>query len=347
MSVNKSWAYLHPVGPEKITAWAITQERKKYGGRPLRGEYWSTHKPPHRKPMIQRQLNGGATTFFVYKHGEDAASGDGGESLTHRLLKEAIASLSGTTLKLGSHGEHPITITHGEMEREILTPEGPFRADAYLRFTSQSLLGLKWSGELYIEVHHTHAVPPDKQKSLRAARIPVVEVPVLKLFEYPYADEDTSDPREELHVRRLQNMLQKGFLIGNVISNPSSLEYLEMQLPKLRQDLASAEKNNAHATALLAEVSSEKAALRDTIAALTRQHNEAQTGMQIMGNQITERTARIAELTQLLADAESDKNDLKGELRSTTRAYWACLALLAGTLGLCLFLLFGRTVAGE
>jgi hypothetical protein len=51
MSVTKSWAYTTEFGFERITAWAITQERKKYGGQPLGKTYWSTHRPGQRKRL--------------------------------------------------------------------------------------------------------------------------------------------------------------------------------------------------------------------------------------------------------------------------------------------------------
>lgn len=344
MTVTKSWAYRHPVGSEKVTAWAITLERRKYGGEPLGDIYWSTHKPPHRKRMKQVQRKSGAT-YFAYIDSEDAAGGDGGESLTHRLLKEAIAGLAGTKLKLGAHGEHDVVVTHGEMEKEILTPEGPYYADVYLRFTTESLLGLKWSGEMYIEVHHTHAVPPEKQKSLREARIPLVEVPVLRTFEYPYADEDTTDQREESHVRMLQRMLGGGYLIGNVISNPSSLEYLEMQVPRLRRELTSAEERNVQTANRLEETTKENASLREAIAVITRQRNETREMLDGLGKQFSQRNTKIDELTQSLTAAGATHADLEAEVLSSNRAFWMCVALLVVTAGLCVFLAFGGTAA--
>lgn len=71
MSVGKSWAYLDEFGPDWITAWAITQERAKYGGRSLGKTYWSTHKPGHRKVVKQVQTDG--ATFFAYMNSADAA----------------------------------------------------------------------------------------------------------------------------------------------------------------------------------------------------------------------------------------------------------------------------------
>lgn len=238
MSVSKSWAYESEFGRERITAWAISRERAKYDGKPLGLTYWSTHKPGRRKPV--KHVQKGATAFFAYINPADAATGGDGESLSHQLLKEAIAQLSGTKLKLGHQGEHDITITHGETEKLIPTVDGTYYADAYLRFTSMTRLGLRWSGELYIEVHYAHAVPVDKEKELQRSRVPVVEVPLLKAFEYPHEDESTSDPREAAHVARIRNMLEKGFLAGRVISDRRSFEFLEQEVSRLDGELRKA-----------------------------------------------------------------------------------------------------------
>lgn len=238
MSVSKSWAYVTEFGRETITAWAIMRERAKRGGEPLGKTYWSNHKPGERKRVKQVQVEG--TTFFAYINAADTHAGGEGESLSHRLLKEAIAELSGTKLKLGTYGEHDITITHGETEKLIPTIEGTYYADAYLRFTCLSRLAHRWSGEVYIEVHNTHAVPVDKQKELQRSRVPVVEVPLLKAFEYQYQDEDTSDPRETAHKDRIRNMLEKGFLAGQVISDRRSVEFLEQEVARLAASLREA-----------------------------------------------------------------------------------------------------------
>ncbi|CAJ3524233.1 Uncharacterised protein [Burkholderia pseudomallei] len=231
MSVSKSWAYVTEFGRERITAWAIMQERAKYDGKPLGRTYWSNHKPGRRKAVKHVQKAG--TAFFAYINPADADGGGEGESLSHRLLKEAIAGLAGTKLKLGNYGEHDITVTHGETEKLIPTKEGTYYADAYLRFTCSTRLALRWSGEVYVEVHNTHAVPVDKEKELRRSRVPVVEVPLLKAFEYPHKDDDTSDPREEAHVQRIRNMLEKGYLAGQVISDRRSVEFLEQEVSRL------------------------------------------------------------------------------------------------------------------
>ncbi|MBU9227647.1 MULTISPECIES: hypothetical protein [Burkholderia cepacia complex] len=231
--MSKTWAYVGEFGSGRITAWAVSRERSKYGGKPLGRTYWSWHKPGKRKPVKHVQKNGSA--FFAYINAGDDAQGGGGESLSHRLFKDAIAGLSTTRLRLGADSEHEITITHGETEKSIITAGEPFYADVYLRFTSKSLLSLRWAGEMYIEVFHTHAVSVDKQKELRRLRMPVVEVKLPETFEYSVKDEDTTDALEEAHVNRIRHVLQTGFLAGRVISDRRSVEFLERDVTRLTE----------------------------------------------------------------------------------------------------------------
>lgn len=215
------------------------QERRRYGGRPLGNIYWSIHKPGCRKQV--KHVQKGGIAYFSYINGADEVNGDGGgESLTHQLFKEAIAGLSGTKLKLGSFGEHEITITAGETEKKILTSDGFYYADVYWRINSTSGLELKWSGEVYLEVNHAHAVPPYKQESLRQARLPVIEVDIPHFFEYSFEDQDSTDLREAAHIRKIQGVLENGFLAGRVISDRSSVEYLEHEICQLEQKLKNA-----------------------------------------------------------------------------------------------------------
>lgn len=236
--MSKTWAYIGEFGSGRITAWAVSRERSKYGGKPLGRTYWSWHKPGKRKPVKHVQKSGSA--FFAYINASDDAQGGGGESLSHRLFKDAIAGLSTTRLRLGADSEHEITITHGETEKSIVTSGEPFYADVYLRFTSKSLLSLRWAGEVYIEVWHTHAVPVDKQKELRRLRMPVVEVRLPEIFEYSVKDEDTTDALEEAHVNRIRHVLQTGFLAGRVISDRRSVEFLERDVTRLNEAVADA-----------------------------------------------------------------------------------------------------------
>jgi hypothetical protein len=323
MSVSKSWAYVSEFGRERITAWAITHERAKYGGKPLGRTYWSNHKPGRRKPVKHVQKAG--TAFFAYINPADAEGGGEGESLSHRLLKEAIAGLAGTKFNLGDYGEHDITITHGETEKLMPTREGTYYADLYLRFTCSTRLALRWSGEVYLEIHNTHAVPVDKQKELRRSRVPVVEVPLLKALEYPYPDDDTSDPREAAHMEKIRNMLQKGFLAGQVISDRRSVEFLEQEVTRLVASLREARSGWEAEKKSAAQAADQLALARARAAALEK--SRAEDALEI------ERWAdRLGELQQAF-DAEKRKTSvLSDELgkakaaitgqRKKARRYW-------------------------
>jgi hypothetical protein len=344
MSVRKSWAYVSEFGRERITAWAISRERAKYDGKPLGQTYWSTHKPGRRKPV--KHVQKGATAYFAYINPADAVDGGDGESLSHRLLKEAIAGLSGTTLRLGNQGEHDITITHGETEKLIPTVEGTYYADAYLRFTSNTLLGLRWSEELYVEVHHTHAVPVDKQKELRRSRVPVVEVPLLDAFKYPHEDENTSDPREAAHLERIRNMLEKGFLAGQVISDRRSVEFLEQEVTRLAASLREARSGWEADKKSAAQTADQLALARARAAGLEKSRAED-------AREIERCADRLGELQQAF-DAEKKKASvLSGELgkakatiagqRKKVRRYWiaggaAIVLSMGGALGYLQFL---------
>lgn len=319
--MTKSRAYTTESDFEKITAWAVMQERMKYGGQPLRKTYWSTHVPGLRKP-VKHVLKAG-TAFFAYINGADEVGGNGeGESLTHQLFKEAIAGLAGTKLKLGIFGEHDITITHGETEKEIRTAEGTYYADAYLRFTSTTSLGLKWSGEMYVEVHHTHAVPPHKQDSLRQARLPVVEIDVPTILEYPHEDEDTTDPREATHVNKIRNMLQKGFLAGRVISDRSSVEYLEQEVDRLKNALNQAEKGwseaNRRGDAALQQLkaaSEREASLKNTVGDLIQQAKKDANIFTEWRSKFSTETDKSRTMSKSLSDANATIAAQRKEIR--------------------------------
>jgi len=351
MSVDKSWAYIDEFGPGRITAWEISQKRAEHGGKPLGKTYWSNHKSGQRKRVKQRQIGG--TTFFAYMNTADAASGGDGESLSHRLLKEAIAGLSGTKFKLGIHGEHDINITHGETEKAITTADGKYYADAYLRFTSTTRLGLRWSEEVYIEVNHTHAVPVDKEKELRGSRVPVVEVKLLKAFEYPYKDEDTSDPREAAHVNRIRNMLQKGFLAGRVISDHRSIQFLEEEVSRLETELRDAhnglnavKRAGAEAVALMNVARARVAELEKSNADHAQWTEDRADTIRNLQRAFDAEKEKVRVLDGALVSANATTAGLE---KQTVRRYWIigvaliCLALV----GLCIFVGYRQLFANR
>ncbi len=285
---------------------------------------------------VEHVQNSSGTAFFRYINGTDEANGGGGESLTHLLFKEAIAGLSGTKLALDTFGEHDITITHGETEKEIRTDEGPYYADVYLRFTSNTRLGLKWSGEIYIEVNHTHAVPPYKLDSLRQARLPVVEVDVPNTLVYDYENEYTTDPREAAHIRRIQNMLQKGFLAGRVISDRSSVEFLEQEVDRLAHALEQTEKDCSEekrrsdaAIQRLGTALERESGLTSTVVDLTLQTKKDANTVNELGGKFEAEKSKNRKLAQSLSDINKNMETQQVEIRHLTWTLYGILALIA------------------
>lgn len=299
-----------------------------------------------------RYRRGGAT-FFSYLNGADAGDG-GGESLTHRLFKEAIAGLSGTQLRLQNFGEHAIEITHREMEKRIDTEDGPYYADVYLQFTSTTSLGLKWSGEMYVEVKSTHAVPPDKQDGLRRARLPVVEVVVPGTLEYEIADEDTTDSHEATHVRRVQNVLRKGYLAGRIISDRSSAEYLEQEVERLghalrqsRQDTVEAERRGNAALQRLTQAAERETRLQSTMNDLTVQEKQAVALAIDRGDKLHAESEKVRTVSQALRDANETIVVQKKELRILHGALWGLVVVMACVSIFLLYLIYFASDANE
>jgi hypothetical protein len=341
--VTKSRAYTTEFGFEKITAWAVMQERQRYGGRSLNKTYWSTHQPGNRKRL--KHVNKGGTAFFSYLNSADEVNGDGGgESLTHQLFKEAIAGLSRTKLKLGSFGEYEITITQGETEKEIRVIDGLYYADAYWRFNSISDLELKWSGEAYIEVNHTHPIPPYKQEDLRRARLPVIEVDVPQILVYPIADENTTDPLESAHITRIQGMLENGFLAGRVISDRSSVGFMEQECARLERDLYQSETSRSEikrrADAALQQVktaSENEIRLKNKIGELMEQvKKDATVFNDLVGKLATEKNKAI-KLSKSLGCANETIDAQQKEIRIFTWSFWGVLVLVISILAFLLY----------
>ena len=158
----KTRAYLGQTDKNPVTAWAVAKERDRlHRGEPTGLTYYSTHRAGHRKPMAHVYRKDCAP-HFKYVNAADEHSGGAGESLQHLLFKEAVASISSTTLKLGKFGNHRIAIVGGELEKGIDHPESLRRADVFFEFESDTSLALKWGGELYLEIRRSHAVEKDK-----------------------------------------------------------------------------------------------------------------------------------------------------------------------------------------
>ncbi|WP_218023770.1 hypothetical protein, partial [Paraburkholderia ribeironis] len=108
-------------------------------------------------------------------------------------------------------------------------------------FTSTTDLATRWDGEVYVEVHHKHAVPVEKQQQLQELGIPVVEIKLPEFFNYR-REHDSTPELEEEHVAWICRTLQEGgFLAGEIISDRRSKEFLEAKVRELEQTLTAAD----------------------------------------------------------------------------------------------------------
>lgn len=237
MSATKGWAFLSEHGNERISAYRVKALRDETGGGPLGIPFWSTHRAGKRIKMKHVVKKG--TPFFSYMDGETGGGDEGGVSLSHLLYQEAIAQLPATELRLGKLGNHKITIVETTIEKRFDLVAGSRVVDVYLKFDSDSYLAKKWKGSVCIEVHHTHAVPREKIEDLRRARMAVVEVNLPEAFVYPHNEDVTTEQLEAKHVEFLIRHLGE-FIVGIVLSDPSSAEYLEEQLVIAKRMLADA-----------------------------------------------------------------------------------------------------------
>jgi len=236
MAKTRAFTSSHGTGLDHmVTAKQVAYQRMtQFNGQPTPDRFFSNHRPGKRVPV--KHVMKGKSCYFSYIG--DGTGGHGeGESLNHLLFKEALLTVTTMTLSLAfptsgkakkSH-QIPISISHIESEKLVVTANGDRYVDIYLEFQAEHWLGTKWEGKLYLEIHNTHAVDAAKQTELRALDIPLVEVSIPEFFEYKTSDEDTTDEREDAHRQRIKKALEgpNGYLKGIVLSNPSSKAFLE------------------------------------------------------------------------------------------------------------------------
>jgi hypothetical protein len=311
----KTRAYLDQTGKTPVTAWSVAKERDLlHRGGPTGLTYYSTHSAGQRKPM-SHVYRKDCAPHFKYVNAADEHAGGSGESLQHLLFKEAVASMVGTELKLGKFGNHRITITGREVEKGIDHPESLRRADAFLQFESETSLGLKWGGELYVEIKRSHAVEKDKLDIVRSLRLPMVEVSIPESILYEYDEESTTDEREAAYVSRIKKMLEssKGFLACEVLNNPSTLEYLEQQLPMLRQRLTESESARLAAEDRLKALSTSVDLLEEKARKLTRRVVEADENAASSEKSLVDAQNIASQLRSELAQRSKELQELQGQ----------------------------------
>lgn len=253
--MRKSWAYLEEFGWERVSARSVAKTRDLlYRGGPDGKTYWSTHSKGHRKRM--HHVNRSSMPHFRYNESSDENTGGPGESLAHRLFKEAIAAITQTRLSLGKFGDHRIVVTHSEIEPAVKHPETTHYSDVCLWFESNTDLAFKWCGELHVEVLNTHLVGSRKHDHVRELRIAMIEIPIHEKLAYEFTEEETTDEREAAYVLRIKTWLEseKGFLAGTVLSDPCSLGFLERELEQKTSELVQSERKRLQLEANVASL---------------------------------------------------------------------------------------------
>ena len=172
----KKWAYLHPTGDEWISAQELATLRDStYLGRTDRRTYYSQHPSGYRYEMSFRH---GALRqdHFAYKGGSPGLEDPQGESPQHKLFKDSFKTVKRFKLKLAGH-VHTITALSGATEYRVKHPSGRYYdSDARLRFSSDTLLDLKWNQILHLEVYHRHLTVGDKIPDFLALGMSLVEI---------------------------------------------------------------------------------------------------------------------------------------------------------------------------
>lgn len=294
MSETKGWAFLSEHGKERISAYRVKAQRDEAGGRPLGIPFWSAHRAGKRVKMKHVVSNMG-TPFFSYIDGNAGGGDEGGVSLSHLLYQEAIARLPATELRLGKFGNHKITIIEATIEKRFDLAGSTRVADVYLKFDSDSYLAKKWKGSVCIEVHHTHAVPREKIEDLRRARMAVVEVNLPEAFVFPHSEDVTTEHLEAKHVEFLIRYLGE-FIVGNVLSDPCSPEYLEEQL--------------ATAKRMLTDAGAKQQLQQQQIATLTEAGGKHQELSTSLAGRLRTAESEIASLKAALNVAQQDKRNV-------------------------------------
>jgi hypothetical protein len=306
MSATKGWAFLSEDGNERISAYRVKALRDEIEGRPLGIPFWSTHRVGKRVKMKHVVKMG--TPFFSYMDGDAGGGDEGGVSLSHLLYQEAIAQVPATELRLGRFGNHKITIIEASIEKRFDLPTGSRFVDVHLKFDSDSYLAKKWNESVCIEVHHMHAVPREKIEVLRRARMAVVEVNLPEVFVFPHSEDATTEQLEAKHVEFLVRHLGD-FIVGTVLSDPASAEYLEEQL--------------AIAKRMLTDASEKQALQQQQIATLTESGGKHQEISASLAGRLRTAENEIASLKTALNVAQQDKRNVTskatGEIQNLTQ----------------------------
>jgi hypothetical protein len=313
MPATKGWAFLSEYGGRRVSAYKVKALRDDVAGRPLGITFWSNHHLGERRRM-KHVLRKNSVPFFAYIDEPPIGGDDGGVSLSHRLYQEAIAQLSITELRLDNFGDHRIRILSSRLEKTFRFSTGPRRVDLHCRFTSSSILAKKWGHEVCIEVRRTHAVPRDKIEDFRRERIAVIEVPLPQAFEFPHDESITTEELEAKHLTFLTHYLGK-FIVGKVLSDPSSAEYLEEELIKTRQELVEARERLGSQETELVSLSQTAADYKGQNAVLIEELSRANHELVSAQKQLASQETQLTLLAQAVAKYKDRSTTLSVDLQ--------------------------------
>lgn len=314
----KTRAYKDQLGRETVTAYGVARERDRFHrGEPTGQIYYSIHSAGRRKSM-SHVYRSDCAPHFKYINVSDENAGGPGESLEHELFKRAVGAMAGTTLKLGKLGSHRIVVVESEVEKDIKTEGYPLRGDVFLRFENESGLALKWGGEVYVEIRHTHSVDKDKLDLVSSLRLPMVEVPIPPSLIYPYDAENTTDEREDAYVARIKRVLESenGFLWCEVLSNPSTVEYMELEVADLRKKLRASERSRTTAEERVTELSVAVGTLKEEARALARHASVANEAAIDNAGKADVASKEVGQLKRRLAAQDDELNELRPRLNN-------------------------------
>ncbi|MCD4505502.1 hypothetical protein LQR30_15495 [Chromobacterium piscinae] len=313
-SVDKPWAYSSPKGSKWVTAETIKRRRilEKNGGS-LGEDFYSSDWP--RKKMGHRISNKGNPSFYyINSSGSSGTGGSGGESLAHRLFKDALLKIKETTLKIKGLGDFRVELYAGDTEVTIGNNE--YRIDAYRKFHSNTYLEKKWSGEIYIEVHNTNPVENEKRNRLIKERIPTIEISIPNIFKFDIPEDQATDKDIEEYFKRVQRITesQNGFLPAMIISNPSSIEYLEelteQQAKKINKSNLDISTLNECVSALTNQVQSKKHIEEHLTHRLEQQKNQYEATLNQKENEIKKLEKAVHSMERALECIEAKNKSL-------------------------------------
>ncbi|MBU5420090.1 hypothetical protein KQI11_08145 [Acetanaerobacterium sp. MSJ-12] len=227
----------------RISAFQAYREERFQGKRHV---YFSIYYPDEEMTLVY--LKNTKTAFFRYKKGSNFAvsknnSPDNGEgeSSIHYIAKEALSRLTKLTLVSSQTTITAFVSGKATVEKRFDLENKTYFADVYfnLERTEPKEYRYRWYDQIALEICITHKVELEKAADFEKNIIPLFEVTLPKKtcekFDLDKAKSEYSDNEIESRIVNMQKMFEKQ-IFGCFLSNPFSMEYLEMQRYKSEID---------------------------------------------------------------------------------------------------------------